>query len=57
MKKTLHYQKDGRTVDREVNYIPVRFILAIPIRKLVIILLTVPIITNSCYALPVNNTM
>ena len=29
MKKTLHYQVDGRTVDREVNYIPVRFILAI----------------------------
>lgn len=29
MKKTLHYQVDGKQVDREVNYIPVRFILAI----------------------------
>ena len=29
MKKTLHYEVDGRPVDREVNYIPVRFILAI----------------------------
>ena len=29
MKKTLHYEVDGKPVDREVNYIPVRFILAI----------------------------
>ena len=29
MKKTLHYEVDGKPVEREVNYIPVRFILAI----------------------------
>ena len=29
MKKMLHYEVDGRPVDKEVNYIPVRFILAI----------------------------
>ena len=29
MKGTLRYKKEGRTVEREVNYIPVRFILAI----------------------------
>ena len=29
MKKTLSYEVEGRTVEREVNYIPVRFILAI----------------------------
>ena len=29
MKKMLQYQVEGRTVEREVNYIPVRFILAI----------------------------
>lgn len=29
MKKTLHYEVDGKPVDRVVNYIPVRFILAI----------------------------
>lgn len=27
--KTLHYEVDGKPVDRVVNYIPVRFILAI----------------------------
>lgn len=29
MKKMLHYEVDGKPVDKEVNYIPVRFILAI----------------------------
>ena len=29
MKKTLHYEVDGKPVDKEVNYIPVRFLLAI----------------------------
>ena len=29
MKRKLQYQLEGRTVEREVNYIPVRFILAI----------------------------
>lgn len=29
MKRTIHYQLEGKTVEKEVNYIPVRFILAV----------------------------
>ena len=41
MKGKLRYQVDGRTVERDVNYIPVRFILAL----LLAVLETVAVIT------------
>ena len=51
MKGTLRYQIDGRTVEREVNYIPVRFILAIALAVLETLTI-VAIVIALCYYVP-----
>ena len=51
MKGTLRYQVEGRTVEREVNYIPVRFILAIALAVMETLAILL-IVTVLCYCVP-----
>ena len=51
MKGKLRYQVEGRTVEREVNYIPVRFILAITLAVLETLAI-LAIVTAFCYYVP-----
>lgn len=49
MKGTLRYQVEGRTVEREINYIPVRFILAIALAVLETLTIVAIVIALSYY--------
>lgn len=51
MKKTIRYDVDNKTVEREVNYIPVRFIIAIML-TLFEVLAVIGIVIALCYYVP-----
>ena len=51
MKKTKRYKVNGRTIERTVNYIPVRYILAIMITMLEV-LTVIGIVFALCYFVP-----
>ena len=51
MKKTMQYSVNGKTVERTVNYIPVRYILAIMITVLEV-LAVIGVVVAFCYFVP-----
>ncbi|MBQ8041355.1 MAG: PLDc_N domain-containing protein [Lachnospiraceae bacterium] len=51
MKKTIQYDVNEKTVEKEVNYIPVRYILAILI-TLFEVLAVIGIVVALCYYVP-----
>ena len=51
MKRTIRYSVNGRTVERQVSYIPIRYILAALI-SLAEVLAIIGIVTVLCYYVP-----
>lgn len=51
MKKTMKYDVNGKTVEREINYIPVRYIIAMLI-TVVEVLLIIGLVVALCYFVP-----
>lgn len=51
MKKTISYQANNNTIQREINYIPVRYILAVLI-TLLEVLAVIGIVVALCYYVP-----